>query len=273
MYSARAAALARDTVTLTRLAADRNGNVQEAAIEGLATITGHDSDPIYLRTLNSAGAQAVRSAAVALKGSTHPGLTRAADRTLRRWQARKNDSERDVIQALQTLLGRPTTEPTRRNGLVPVEAVALALGKEVRLRVTLDSASGGSSFVVLLRADVAPITAARVAELAQRRYYDGTSWHRVIADFVIQGGSPDDNEYSGYHSFFRDELETLSHLRGGVGMSTRGHDTGDAQWFIDLTDNQRLDRDYTLFGEVVEGMDVVDGILEGAGIRSVRVIE
>jgi cyclophilin family peptidyl-prolyl cis-trans isomerase len=272
MYAARAATLARDTATLTRLAADRNGNVQEAAIEGLAALTGHSSDEIYLRGLNSAGAQAVRAAAIALKGSTHARLTRDADRALRRWRARNNDSERDVIQALQTLLGRPTTEPPRRAGLVPAEAVALALGKEVRLRVTLDSASGGGSFVVLLRGDVAPITAARVAALARRGYYDGTSWHRVIADFVIQGGSPDDNEYVGYHSFFRDELETLSHLRGGVGMSTRGHDTGDAQWFIDLSDLQRLDRDYTLFGEVVEGMDVVDGILEGAGIRSIREI-
>ena len=53
-------------------------------------------------------------------------------------------------------------------------------------------------------------------------------------------------------------------------MSTRGHDTGDAQWFVDLSDLPRLDRDYTLFGEVVEGMPVVDRIMEGDVIGSIR---
>ena len=54
-----------------------------------------------------------------------------------------------------------------------------------------------------------------------------------------------------------------------VGMSTRGHDTGDAQWFVNLRDNQRLGRDYTVFAEVVDGIDVVDGILEGDTIASI----
>jgi cyclophilin family peptidyl-prolyl cis-trans isomerase len=80
---------------------------------------------------------------------------------------------------------------------------------------------------------------------------------------VIQGGSPRANEYVGNSRFIRDELGTVPHARGTVGMSTRGHDTGDAQWFINLKDNLRLGPDYTLFGEVVEGMDVVDGVLEG----------
>ena len=67
----------------------------------------------------------------------------------------------------------------------------------------------------------------------------------------------------GLSQYLRDELGTVPHLRGTVGMSTRGHDTGDAQWFVNLKDNVRLDRDYTVFAEVVEGMDVVDAVLEG----------
>ena len=55
-------------------------------------------------------------------------------------------------------------------------------------------------------------------------------------------------------------------------MSTRGHDTGDAQWFVNLRDNLRLNRDYTVFGEVVDGIDVVDGILEGDVIASIDVL-
>jgi len=57
-----------------------------------------------------------------------------------------------------------------------------------------------------------------------------------------------------------------------VGMSTRGHDTGDAQWFINLKDNLRLGKDYTVFGEVVEGMAAVDGIMEGDTMTSVSVV-
>ena len=145
--------------------------------------------------------------------------------------------------------------------------MSLALGADVRLRVKL--ASSGNSFIVRLRGDVAPMTAARILALARSGYYNGLSWHRVEHDFVIQGGSPDANEYVGYAQFFRDELGTVPHVRGTVGMSTRGHDTGDAQWFVNLRDNLRLGRDYTVFGEVIEGMDVVDGVLEGDVIASI----
>jgi cyclophilin family peptidyl-prolyl cis-trans isomerase len=124
---------------------------------------------------------------------------------------------------------------------------------------------------VRLRGGVAPMMSARVLELVQRGYYDGGNWHRVEPDFVIQGGGPGTNEYVGYDQYLRDELGTLAHPRGSVGMSTRGHDSGDAQWFINLKDNPRLERDYTVFGDVVEGMDVVDGILEGDVVASARV--
>jgi cyclophilin family peptidyl-prolyl cis-trans isomerase len=131
--------------------------------------------------------------------------------------------------------------------------------------------AGGGSFVVRLRGDVAPIMAGRVLALVRAGYYDGGNWHRVEPDFVIQGGGPGTNEYVGYEHYLRDELGTVAHPRGTVAMSTRGHDTGDAQWFINLKDNPRLVRDYTVFGEVVEGIDVVDGILEGDVVASMRV--
>ena len=87
---------------------------------------------------------------------------------------------------------------------------------------------------------------------------------------MIQGGSPGASEYVGLSEFMRDELGTVPHARGTVGMSTRGHDTGDAQWFVNLKDNLRLGRDYTVFGEVVSGIDVVDGVLEGDTIASIE---
>ncbi len=274
-HAARAAAILADTVTLRRLATDVDDNVAEAAIEGLARLTGHADDALYLAALDRRGAQAVRAAATALKGSTRSDVAPAAMRAFNRWVERDNASARDARVALLEAAGRPASDdrPPQVRAMLPREAVALALGKEVRLRVTMEKQSGGGRFDVRLRGDVAPMMAARILALVRDGYYDGLSWHRVEHDFVIQGGSPGANEYVGLPQFLRDELGTVTHARGTLGMSTRGHDTGDAQWFVNVRDNARLDRDYTVWGEIVAGIDVVDGVLEGDRIRSIRVIK
>lgn len=132
--------------------------------------------------------------------------------------------------------------------------------------------SGGDSFVLELFGDEAPVTVATFAELASEGYYDGLTFHRVEPNFVIQGGSPAGDEYVGNGPFMRDELGLLSHERGTVGISTRGRDTGDAQIFVNLVDNQRLDHNYTVFARISEGMDVVDRILAGDVIESIRIL-
>jgi cyclophilin family peptidyl-prolyl cis-trans isomerase len=126
----------------------------------------------------------------------------------------------------------------------------------------------GKTFFIDLRADLAPLTVGRFARLAQDGYYDGLSFHRVVANFVIQGGSPASNEYSGDTLYMRDEISGLSHVRGSVGLSTRGRDTGDAQFFVNLVDNPRLDFDYTIFGSVGKPTDL-DDILEGDVIATI----
>jgi len=272
MYVASAAATLGDVLRLRTLARDTNDNVKEVAIAGLSRLTGHTDDSIFIAALNAGGAQAVRAAAIALKGSPHPDAARAANAAFERWVARGNASERDARIALLEAAGRPATDdraPPVRIALPP-RAVALALGADVRLRVTLAPASGGGSFLIRLRGDVAPMMAARILALVNARYYDGLTWHRVEHDFVIQGGSPGANEYVGYREFLRDELGTVPHVRGTVGMSTRGHDTGDAQWFVNLKDNVRLDRDYTIFAEVVDGIATMDAILEGDRVAKIR---
>ncbi|HEV3049758.1 MAG TPA: peptidylprolyl isomerase [Longimicrobium sp.] len=273
LYAARAAAALADTSRLRTLARDPDGNVQEAAIDALARLAAHGADDVYLAVLHGDAPQAVRAAAIALKGSPAPGLRAAADSLFEKWVRRANDSERDVRVALLEAAGRPASDdraPPARFDL-PADAVALALGRETRVRVTMSPDAGGGSFVVRMRGDVAPIMAARVLDLVRAGYYDGGNWHRVEPDFVIQGGGPGTNEYVGYAHYLRDELGTVAHPRGTVGMSTRAHDTGDAQWFINLKDNPRLIRDYTVFAEVVEGIDVVDGIMEGDVVASMRV--
>ncbi len=271
MYAARAAELLSDTATLRALARDANDDVREVASLSLGKLTGHADDEIFLNALSSSGAQVVRAAANALKGSPRADVATAAMTAFQQWVTRQNASARDARVALLAAAGRPATDdkPPQLRHSLPPDAVALALGADRRLRVTLSPASGGGSFVVRLRGDVAPMMASRILQLARRGYYNGLTWHRVEHDFVIQGGSPGANEYVGNPEFLRDELGTVPHVRGTVGMSTRGHDTGDAQWFVNLRDNLRLGRDYTVFAEVVDGIDIVDGVLEGDVIASV----
>jgi len=128
--------------------------------------------------------------------------------------------------------------------------------------------NGGKVFVINLRSELAPLTVARFVRLARDGYYNGLTFHRVVPNFVIQGGSPAANEYSGDTLYMRDEIGSLSHVPGAVGISTRGRDTGDAQFFINLAGNPRLDFEYTVFGQVQKPEDIED-VLEGDVISSI----
>ncbi|MHB1095989.1 MAG: peptidylprolyl isomerase [Gemmatimonadaceae bacterium] len=308
VYAARAASVLADTQSLRTLAGDRNDNVKEAAIDALSKLTAHADDSLYVAALQARGYQAARSAALALKGATptHP-MRHALVTTAQRLRADSSETSRDAraevmariaemtdasmaahiatlavdfdcviaVKAadIATALGQPTTpQCTPFTRKLPTDAVHLALGVDVRLRVVMSASSGGGSFVVRLRGDVAPIMAARILALVRSGYYDRQAWHRVEPNFVIQGPSRGDNEYVGHPRFLRDELGAVPHVRGTVGMSTRGHDTGDAQWFVNLKDNLNLGRDYTVFGEVAEGIEVADGVLEGDIIERIEVV-
>lgn len=306
-YTARAAALLGDTATLARLAADRDPNVVEAAVAGLGATSGHSRDAAIVPALGSTGYQAVRAAARALRGTAlRTAALDAAIASAFRLRSDSSETSRDARRAVVDLIGslaaptdwpriaplttdfdcavaaaaaavadslhvsgvRPSCSPLPI--ALPPDALRLALGAGVRVRVTMADSSGGGSFVVRLRGDAAPIMAARVLQLVREGYYDNRPWHRVEPDFVIQG--PGANEFVGSPRYVRDELSTLPHVRGTVGMSTRSHDTGDAQWFVNLRDNRRLDRDYTVFAEVVDGIGVVDGIVEGDVVARMEIL-
>ena len=106
--------------------------------------------------------------------------------------------------------------------------------------------------------------------MAREGRFDGLTWHRVVPNFVVQGGSPAANEYAGHGAFTRDEVGLVGHWAGTLGISTRGRDTGDGQPFFNLVDNLRLDHDYTVFGFVVEGLEAVGRVRAGDVIESIR---
>ncbi len=107
----------------------------------------------------------------------------------------------------------------------------------------------------------APKTVANFAELARQGYYDGLTFHRVIPDFMIQGGCPRGDGTGGPGYEFADEPNAHRVVRGAIAMANRGPDTNGSQFFIVTADEcPWLDGKHTVFGRVSAGMDVVDAI-------------
>jgi peptidylprolyl isomerase len=118
--------------------------------------------------------------------------------------------------------------------------------------------------VIQLRPDVAPKTVARIKELVRQGFYDGTPFHRVIRDFMAQGGDPTGTGTGGSGRRLQAEFSALKHERGTVSMA-RGSDvnSADSQFFICFAPAPYLDGQYTIFGQVVQGMEFVDRIKKG----------
>ena len=128
---------------------------------------------------------------------------------------------------------------------------------------------GKGTIVLDLLEEMAPMTVVTFARLAERGAYNGRTLHRVVPNFVVQGGSPGADEYDPATDFFMRDEVGAPNVRGSLGISTRGRDTGDGQFYFNLVDNVRLDYDYTVFANIVRGLDVMDALQEGDVIASV----
>jgi cyclophilin family peptidyl-prolyl cis-trans isomerase len=296
VYGAEAAKILKDDRTLARLARDNHPNVMAATI-----MTPRDS----LRYLDATHYGLLFDAARKMKDWEDgrlavTNLLAALERISRDHKANSRDARLELLHrlgefgdvrvagglrpylsdpdpavaklaalivsdksgvAIEPITRRYTTKP------VPSERVLLSLAgatAEIRMREA-------GAFTIELMPEEAPLTVAVFTQLAQARYYNGLTMHRIVPNFVLQGGSPGASEYVGAADFMRDELGLPSHRRGTLGISTRGRDTGDAQIFINLIDNFRLDHNYTVFANVIQGMENVDRIQEGDVIEAIEI--
>lgn len=117
----------------------------------------------------------------------------------------------------------------------------------------------------------APLIADNFVRLARSGYYDGLSFHRVVTNFVVQGGDPRGDSEGGPGYTLRDEINQLPFLRGTLGLALDWKDTGGSQFFITQSPQPQLDGKYTVFGRVVDGMEVVDQLRLGDLIKRVLV--
>lgn len=117
--------------------------------------------------------------------------------------------------------------------------------------------------------EVTPFTVYNFVKLSEKGYYNGTMFHRVVPNFVIQGGDPTGTGNGGPGYSIRSEFSQLNFFTGAVGMASSGKDTEGSQWFITHSPQLHLDARYTLFGIVVDGQDVVDKTQIGDKIKSI----
>jgi peptidyl-prolyl cis-trans isomerase B (cyclophilin B) len=166
--------------------------------------------------------------------------------------------------ALAAGCGEPETPPAQGAGAAPVPVPEASGPRDVAV---VDVEGFGVVRFELLP-EVAPKTVANFVKLADEGFFDGTTFHRVVPDFVVQAGDPntknrdprdDGRGNPGY--LIDDEFSSVSHVRGIVSMANRGNaNTGGSQFFVTVADRLDLDRRHAVFGRVVEGMDVVDRI-------------
>ena len=125
---------------------------------------------------------------------------------------------------------------------------------------------------VELYAEDAPKTVENFVKLARDGFYDGVVFHRVIPDFMIQGGDPTGTGSGGPGYTIRCEYNQARYEAGMVGMALSGKDTGGSQWFVTLSPQPHLNGRYTIFAEVTRGLDVAKRVTQGAVVNRVDVL-
>ncbi|MDO5519317.1 MAG: peptidylprolyl isomerase [bacterium] len=162
-------------------------------------------------------------------------------------------------QAVATTAATPTREPVILTGKHHVEIEVDTLGT---IKVELD-------------ADTAPVTVNNFITLANNKFYDGLTFHRIINNFMIQGGDPLGNGTGGSDKTIKGEFKSngvknaISHVRGTISMarSAQSYDSASSQFFICQADAKYLDGEYAAFGKVTSGMEIVDQIAKTTTVQ------
>lgn len=298
-----------DRALLVELSGDSEPRVRVAALEALAAAAGEGGVAELPRFLDDPDPTVRAAAFDRLTASP----TEPAERLIARLEASRNDRMNDArLAGVRALAARAKAEPREAPAavealgrlaedadyLVRREAASALAGlgaprpepgaidtghglewyrqalvqtRNRRPVVRLETERGALD--IRLECPEAPLTCLSFYKLATQGYFDGTVFHRVVPDFVVQGGDPRGDGWGGPGYVLRDEINRLRYRRGAVGMALSGPDTGGSQFFVALSPQPHLDGGYTVFGTLVGGDDVLDAIRQGDRILSARQVE
>jgi cyclophilin family peptidyl-prolyl cis-trans isomerase/HEAT repeat protein len=289
--AARAAGRAGDAGLLQQVFADPDLRVRAAVLTGLSEVSAGDeivtaaiaSDDLALRggavplvaeraQLDRVGLLAAAYDAsggddwIEVRESIADALAEidGAETTLRRMLAQ--DPAPSVRGKVATALSEAV--PAKPSG--PQYPVSSWIDIKPPQGVQVDLETGRGTMRIELFSEKAPIHVAAFLERVDAGFYDGLIWHRVVSNFVIQGGDPRGDGWGSGGESLRDEIGDVRYGRGTLGMPKAGKDTGGCQLFITHVPTPHLDGNYTVFGQVVEGLEVIDAIEVGDAILRIR---
>ncbi len=261
---------------LARYLAFHDGATVRAALSAFQPVAG-DAAPWapFLHAYAEGALEPDLETRVALIDRLEPWVNAAEVRSLLRTAL--GDRQRNVrIAAGRLLRSGGATDVPDDPGISATQAtdftyVRAASTRRDRTIAILETVRGNIE-IELFRED-APLTVANFTSLAQRGFYDGLTFMRVVPYFVIQGGDPRNDQEGGPGYAIRCEINMRPFLRGSVGMALAGKDTGGSQFFISLSPQPHLDGGYTCFGQVIGGMSVAERMVAGDRISRVRIRE
>jgi cyclophilin family peptidyl-prolyl cis-trans isomerase len=173
-----------------------------------------------------------------------------------------NFSNKSSNPTTETSKGPDVLSNLKFPGILPVDQINNKKAVIVTSKGTIE---------IALYADKAPKTVSNFIYLVQKGFYDNLTFHRVVPNFVIQGGDPSGNGSGGPGYSFPDEPVVGDYLAGTVAMANSGPNTNGSQFFICLDDLPTLPKSYNLFGQVTSGMDVVKKIQVGDKIEKITI--
>jgi cyclophilin family peptidyl-prolyl cis-trans isomerase/HEAT repeat protein len=263
---------------LVRALADADGSVQAVALDVAAPLaSGPGADAAVRPAWSAAWAAALGSREPDLVASALDAAASLAEGGCSLLATRRDDTDDLVRTRARRLLVEHCGEKTDGFSRRPL-ATRLSGGDYRRLaelaesgRLVATVATTRGAFEAELLSREAPMTVESFAVLAEKGFFDGTTIHRVVPDFVVQAGDPRGDGTGGPGYALRDELNPLPYVRGRIGMALSGADTGGSQWFVTLSRQPHLEGAYTVFSEVTAGMDVVERIEQNDRLVNVRI--
>ncbi len=175
-----------------------------------------------------------------------------------------------VLATLALLMSCANTIPNHKTKTYSVPP-PMTIDTNKQYTATIETKKG--NLILELFASDVPVTVNNFVFLARERFYDGVIFHRVIPGFVVQGGDPTGTGTGGPGYFFADEFTEHTHVAGALSMANAGPNTNGSQFFITYTPQHHLDGKHSVFGQLIEGTDVLNRIEQGDTIIRIKIDE